>query len=295
MTTNCRKGRGTTYGINCLFDSIKRVSDGYKSDCWILKLDLKSFFMCIDKSLLWNRLEVFIKENYKGDDIDTLLYLTEVTLMNNPAVNCCFRSPRRAWKDIPIHKSLFTAGDGLGLAPGNLTSQIEANFYLNPFDHWMKSRFMEYGRYVDDFYIVSADRKKLTDTIPEIRNYLQTLGLTLHPDKIYLQHYTKGVKFIGSVIKGDRKYVSNRTVGSFYSAIHRFNKLAETEGYVESHAELFACSMNSYLGFLRQYLSYGIRRKAIGRISRAWWKVMYVSGHFEKIKVKKKYKSCHIV
>lgn len=288
-TTNCRKGKGTSCGINLLHDSIRRVSKNYTSDCWILKLDIKSFFMNINKNLLWKRLKCFVIERYQGEYIDTLLYLMEVTLMNDPTYNCRYRSPKSAWKDIPKHKSLFFSPEGFGLAPGNLTSQIKANFYLNLFDHWMKKYFPEYGRYVDDFYIVSSDRDALVRAKPHIRNYLSKIGLTLHPDKIYLQHYTKGVKYIGSVLKGNRKYVSNRTVGNFYSAIHRYNLLSEKKGYVESHADDFACSINSYLGLLRQYASYGIRRKAVKRIDEKWWKVMYISGHFEKIMIKKRF------
>lgn len=289
-TTNCRKGKGTSCGINLLYNSIQKVSKAYTSDCWVLKLDLKSFFMCIDKGLLWDRLSLFIKDRYTGDDIETLLYLTEVTLKNDPSIECKLRSPKSKWDDIPKHKSLFTVKKGLGLAPGNLPSQIWANFYLNPFDHWVKERFSEYGRYVDDFYIVSSDKSALIEFIPEIKEYLSTLGLTLHPDKIYLQHYTKGVKYIGAVVKKDRKYVSNRTVGNFRSAIHRFNKLAEQEGYAERHAELFASCINSYLGFLKQYASYGIRRKCASIISDKWWNVMYFNGHFEKISIKNKFK-----
>lgn len=292
-TTSCRKGKGTTYGINQLFESIWRVSNGYTSDCWILKLDIKSFFMCINKSLLWERLQDFIKKHYLGNDIETLLYLTEIILMNDPTKNCRLRSPQKDWKDIPKHKSLFTSEKGFGLAPGNLTSQIEANFFLNPFDHWMKERFSEYGRYVDDFYVVGTDREELASAIPDIKDYLQTLGLTLHPDKIYLQHYTKGVKYIGAVLKGNRKYISNRTVGNLYSAIHRFNKCAEKEGYVDNNALRFTCCINSYFGFLRQYSSYALRRKAVRRITRQWWKAIYISGHFEKVVVKKKYRTIY--
>jgi len=289
-TTNCRKGKGTSCGVNLLHESIRRVSKGYSSDCWILKLDIRSFFMYINKTLLWENLEAFIRTSYTGEDIETLLYLSKITLDNDPTVNCRFRSPRIKWNNIPRHKSLFTTPGGFGLAPGNLPSQIWANFYLNRFDHWAKERYKEYGRYVDDFYVVSSDKEFLVNAISEIKGYLLSIGLILHPDKIYLQNYKNGVKFIGAVLKSGRKYVSNRTVGNFFSAIERFNRLADKEGYVESHAVDFACSMNSYLGFLRQYSTYAIRRKAAKRIDERWWKVCYISGHFEKLSVKRGYK-----
>lgn len=57
-----------------------------------------------------------------------------------------------------------------------------------------------YGRYVDDFVLVHHDKDYLKSLIPAIKATLQTrLRLTLHPKKIYLQHYTKGVQFLGAV------------------------------------------------------------------------------------------------
>jgi len=41
----------------------------------------------------------------------------------------------------------------------------------------------------------------------------------LHPKKIYLQHYTKGVKFLGVVVKPYRIYIGNQTKGTFYKKI----------------------------------------------------------------------------
>lgn len=41
--------------------------------------------------------------------------------------------------------------------------------------------------------------------IHDIKEYLaEQLHITLHPDKIYLQHYTKGTKMVGAVIKPKR-------------------------------------------------------------------------------------------
>ena len=43
-----RKGKGTLYGINRVSDFIKECSDDYKSDCYILKRDIKSYFMSLN-------------------------------------------------------------------------------------------------------------------------------------------------------------------------------------------------------------------------------------------------------
>ena len=97
------------------------------------------------------------------------------------------------------------------------------NLNLNEFD-WMLERefgFRYHGRYVDDFYIVSEDKKKILAAMPAIRAYLAGIGITLHLHKFFIQHYTKGVRFVGNIVKADRVYVLNRTVNGLRNAIER--------------------------------------------------------------------------
>jgi hypothetical protein len=65
---------------------------------------------------------------------------------------------------------------------------------LSDFDKYLKDELKckYYGRYVDDFIIVHKDKDYLVKLISIINSYLkENLKLTLHPKKIYLQHYTK--------------------------------------------------------------------------------------------------------
>ena len=41
------------------------------------------------------------------------------------------------------------------------------------------------------------------------------IELELHPDKIELQHYSRGVAFLGAYVRPYRKYPSKRTAGFF--------------------------------------------------------------------------------
>jgi hypothetical protein len=100
---------------------------------------------------------------------------------------------------------------------------------MNEFDHWVKRDFgiKYYGRYVDDFILIHNNKEYLKLLIPIISNFLlSTLKLTLHPNKIYLQHYKKGVQYLGAIIKPHRIYIANRTKGNFYSAIVKQNLIA---------------------------------------------------------------------
>lgn len=111
---------------------------------------------------------------------------------------------------------------------GNLTSQIFANVYLNALDHYVKHdlSMRYYGRYVDDFVLVHQDREYLRALIPIITDFLMfTLKLTLHPRKIYLQHYSKGVPFLGVIIRPNHISSGKRIKGNFYDAIARNNLL----------------------------------------------------------------------
>lgn len=289
---NCRKGKGTLHGIKRLQEKVKNFTENYTKPCYIAKFDLQGFFMSIHKPTLWNMLEEFIHKEYTGDDIDTLLYLTKKVVLHNPELCCVKKSSPKLWRKLPKNKSLFTVGKDYGLPIGNLTSQMFANFYLNKFDHIMMRKFKGfYGRYVDDFHVEVSDKKDVLSCLVGMRNWLKdTLHVNLHKDKFYLQYYTKGCKFTGAVVKGNITYIANSTVSNFMNAIHRFNKLAEEDpNYVINNIDKFLATVNSYLGFMRQYNSYTLRRKLIKSISPLWWKVFYIRGHFEVAACKKKY------
>lgn len=145
-----------------------------------------------------------------------------------------------------------------------------------------------YGRYVDDFIIVHHDKEYLKSLIPQLSNILlSTLQLTLHPKKIYLQHYSKGVKFLGTVIKPNRIYIANRTKGNFYNAIEKQNKVIQNHKPTKEDKAAFLSSMNSYLGIMKHYKSYKLRKKMIfKRLSGYWFNHVYLSGGIAKFVLK---------
>ena len=58
----------------------------------------------------------------------------------------------------------------------------------------------------------------------EIKKFLISLDLNVNPHKIYLQHYKKGVKFIGYFVYFDRMYCANRTKYNFFRFVYGVNK-----------------------------------------------------------------------
>ena len=123
-----------------------------------------------------------------------------------------------------------------------------------------------YGRYVDDIVIAHEDKEYLKSIIPILREYLQNqLSLELHPDKVYLQYFSRGVNFLGTVIKPYRIYIQNRVKGNFYRKIRYWNNFLSRKGHqlTGADAKQFLSSINSYLGIMKHYHTYKLRRKMI--------------------------------
>jgi len=150
--------------------------------------------------------------------------------------------------------------------------------------------FRYYGRYVDDFIIVHPDKEFLKSIIPILSTFLlSNLQLTLHPKKIYLQHYTKGVKFLGTVIKPNRIYIANRTKGNFYNAIQKHNQVVLNSKPTKTEICSFLSSMNSYLGIMKHYRTYKLRRNTLLKhIHYWWWNHVNLTTEITKFVVKKR-------
>ena len=286
-TYNCRKGKGQLAGVTQLAEDIRDESENYTKDAYVMKVDLKGFFMSIIKSKLARMVDDFIVEYYKGDDEEDLRWICNLVVMHRPELNCERRSPLWMWNFIPKQKSLFTNGEDRGIAIGNLFAQLFANFLLNTIDWKIDAVCVRHNRYVDDISFVSKDKKKLLSIIPMLRIELGKLGLRLNEKKFYLQHYSKGVQFTGAVIKPDRIYVANHTINSFAFAVERLGKAAEM-GMIDDINKNIA-SVNSYLGIMSHYNEYATKRRIMAKLPQEFYEYCYIEGHFDVVKLKYKY------
>ncbi len=119
------------------------------------------------------------------------------------------------------------------------------------------------------------------------------LFLTLHPNKIYLQHYTKGVKFLGAIIKPYRIYMANRTKGNFYKTIQYRNSIIRNKKphkLSKEQEKEFISSINSYLGITKHYDTYKLRKKMLlENLSVYFYNQFYITNGYSKLapKIKK--------
>lgn len=306
VSYNCRSGFGTAAAADRAEEEIRKVTKEYTEQAYIGTMDIWSFFMTIDKIVLWNLLEPFIRSNahrikelFPDTDIETLIWLTKKTIMHAPQSNCERRGRIDLWDHLAFWKSLFNALEHIGMPIGNITSQELANFLMSFLDEWAveycRGRGMSYIRFVDDIFVVATKKEDILDFRKELMERLSVIfNQRLHPDKFYIQRWRHGVKFVGRIIKHGRSYTSNRTVSGLDIRIHALEELCGRivrEGInIQTSIELdsLVCAVNSSLGFFIRTASFNVRKKIFSRL-RNFWKICYiVNAHV--VKIKKPYK-----
>jgi retron-type reverse transcriptase len=208
----CRKGKGAHKSIRYL----KKI---IAPDLFFLQVDIQSFFVSIDKSVLFS----LVKKRVKNPEI---LWLAERIIFHDPTTNYIPRGDLKLLQSVPPHKSLF-GKINCGLPIGNLTSQFFANVYLNELDqfikHSLKCRY--YFRYMDDLLLLNSSKEQLLKWRDDIKTFVETnLKLKLHPKKQILQPATNGINFCGYIVKPDYTLIRRRTVKKLKNNLWHFNE-----------------------------------------------------------------------
>lgn len=227
-----RKDKGTHRAVERLQKLLRKKNNQY-----YLKGDVKTFFPSIDKNILWQLSSKHIEQVKE-------IGLEEKSFLSNLAKIIIFQDPihplpvftgnKKLLSLVPKEKSLFYTSKDKGLPIGSFTSQFFANIYLNELDQFIKHqlKIKYYIRYVDDFVILGKDTKTLVSWQKEIQKFLQEkLKLTLHPKKIIIQHQSKGINFLGYIIREKYLLVRKRTIKAFKRKLYFLNHLIDPKNF----------------------------------------------------------------
>lgn len=145
-------GRGGLYGKRYLAKYIKENPTKIK---YVAKGDVKKFFQTVDIEKVKEKFRNLIHD-------ENMLYAIFLVLDSNKAT----------YKGEIIN---------MGLPIGYYLSQWIANWYLQDFDYFVKQnlKIKCYVRYVDDFVLLSQNKRQLHKAIKEIAKYLDDLHLKL--------------------------------------------------------------------------------------------------------------------
>jgi len=193
-TYSCIKGRGIHGAAYAVRDALKDV-DGTQ---YCLKLDIRKFYPSIDHEIL----KALLRRKFK--DADLLWLLDEI----------------------------IDSAEGVPI--GNYLSQYFANFYLTPFDHWLKEikRVKYYFRYADDIVILHSDKDALHQLLNDIKNYLQSqLRLTVKNNYQVLPVTARGIDFVGYVFYHTHTRLRKSIKQNFARMIARNKNAASIASY----------------------------------------------------------------
>jgi retron-type reverse transcriptase len=239
----CIKGKGT-------HKAVQRYKSFQKKNRYVLKCDIRKYFLRIDHGILFSMVSRKIKCP------DTLWLVKKIIRSRESDREAeYFRSD-----DLfaPVHRRK-------GIPIGNLTSQFFANLYLNDFDHFVKEglRARYYIRYCDDFVLFGNSKKWLNQAKMEITSYLETLRLRLHENKNRIYRVTDGVDFLGYRIFPERILVRKTIVKRYRKRLRKM-----VLGYREGKIDLSGVnnSIQSWIGHVAHSDSYQLRKEMFSDI-----------------------------
>lgn len=256
----CRRGKGVHAGVARLQRFLRQVTANGTRPAWYLQLDIRNYFMSIDKQILLGLLSAKLKD-------DKALWLTRLLVSHDCTRDYVMRGAPDLLARIPPHKTLFGAAPGKGLPIGNLNSQFFANVYLNGLDQFVKHELKcrHYLRYCDDFVLLARDAAQLDEWRGRIEAYLRdALKLELNPRQ-RLAPVSNGVDFLGYVVRRDYLLVRRRVANHLQCRLRDFAaRLVSEENGVRRYRfdrgtlNELAATLSSYLGHFKPAHSWNL-------------------------------------
>lgn len=281
-----RSGKGIHLAVERLQQFTQQVTHNRSQPAWYLQIDIKNFFMRINKQMLF----ALIRERCHNDD---MLWLAEILIFHDPTQDFRLKSSKALMSQIPRQKSLFGSGNICGLPIGNLTSQFFANVYLNGLDqfikHTLKCRYAM--RYVDDLVLLHSSKKQLLEWEQQIAHYLMSQReLNLNTRRTKLRPISNGIDFLGYIARPNYMLVRNRVVNNLNAKLREFERrLISVNGQVQridfdrnTLDNLFA-TLSSYLGHFSHASTYTLQQHLFERYAYLKHYVILKQGKFTRL------------
>jgi retron-type reverse transcriptase len=216
----CRKGRGTHAAIKDVFKSTRIARRNWKK-YYVLKGDVSDFYASVNHAILKRLIRRTIRDKKVLRFLDTIIIDTYST----------------------------EGKEGAGIPIGTLTSQLLANVYLDPLDHFIKegNRIKHYARYMDDFVIIHHDKQYLRELLGEIDAFLHDLALKLNP-KTAIFPGKQGIDFCGYRVWPTHIKPRKSTVKRAKKRIKKFSEVYKENPRILEHAKR---SITSFLGYIK--------------------------------------------
>ena len=263
---SCREGKGTLCGVKTMYRQMREVTENYNKKAYLIKLDLKGYFMSIPKDIAYNIMSGGLRQQFPDGGFlrEICDYLWYETIYNDPRKGAIIKGAPKALAKVPPEKKLGYLGTSCGLPIGNLTSQLLSNAFLNELDQYIVNTlgYKYYGRYVDDFYymVPEEDYERAKRDVVKIEQFaLVRLGAVVHPRKRIFVEVGKGVEFLGARIYKDCILPSDRYVANLARAVEEWQ-----------NQRLAPANLEARIGIASHFNSYKIIRRELARVGYRW-------------------------
>jgi len=257
--TNSSYGYRPEKGPAKAISRIKHII-GIEKKCWAAVCDIQNYFDTIPHSLLFQKLEQFIKDN-------ELLKLMEVYIKMGKV------KQGSRWQDCME-----------GIPQGAVLSPLLSNFYLHELDILQLQRKNGYVRYADDF-IILCEKKNQAEAALALTEELLTLKLKLkiHPEK-QINHINNGIEFMGIMFKENEISLSETKKQKIISKISELN-IFENGSLTEKYFETIKGIRNYYGKLLPENQLIPLDHHLINTIEFHLNKIPEATKSIEKIKI----------
>ncbi len=235
-----------------------RLDKDLKSDIagtqYCLKMDIRKFYPSINHEI--NKQQY--RRKFKDDDLLWLIDMMIDSLVLDSEGDLVYVSHVDEIEFLNMDKS-----DERGIAIGSLFSQWDGNYFMTPFDHWLKEekKVKYYYRYCDDLVILHHDKEYLHQLRKNTENYLEMeLDLQLKDNWQVFPVDVRGIDFVG--YRHFRHYILLRKT----TATQLKRRMVEILKKLKSGGELTYsewCSVNSYRGWTMWCNGYNLTKKYI--------------------------------
>jgi len=207
-----RVGKGTHRAI----DRCQQYARKYQ---YVLQCDIAQFFPSIDHAILRETLESMLPD-------ESALWLIDRILASGRGV----LTGEYDMVYFP-NDTLLAANRPRGLPIGNLTSQLWANCYLSPLDHFIRRELgcSAYLRYVDDFLLFGNNKTEMMKWRDAIVKRLERLRLTIHKGSAHPHSVEKGIPFLGFRLFPDYRRVKQRKGFAYRRKLRYLTQVAGRE------------------------------------------------------------------
>lgn len=193
------KGKGVSFTRKRIETHLHKFYRKNKSNKgYILLIDFSKFYDNIRHDKMYDVFKKYIDDDYIlwliKDALDGMKI--DVSYMTDDEYNEAFYGKYDSLHSIQCNDGVKYIHKSMSI--GDQISQISGILFPSRIDNYCKivKGIKYYGRYMDDIYIISDDKKFLNDILHDIRNIADDMGLFINEKKTSIQPLWKPFKYL---------------------------------------------------------------------------------------------------